>query len=63
MAAPPALSAPNLTGDQPAVAVEPAAAELCASCPHPWLDHDAIAIRYCTATLASSGPPHGCVCT
>jgi hypothetical protein len=37
---------------------------LCASCPHPWQNHDRIAVRYCTATTkASDASSRGCVCT
>ena len=34
----------------------------CAACPHPWTTHDAIAARYCTATVAGKFS-RGCVCT
>ncbi len=33
----------------------------CPVCPHRVADHDAIAERFCSATLAS-GSAHGCVC-
>jgi hypothetical protein len=37
---------------------------LCATCPHPWHDHDQIAVRYCTATSnATDRSSRGCVCT
>jgi hypothetical protein len=35
---------------------------VCVTCPHPWSNHDQIAVRYCTAS-ASSGHSRGCVCT
>lgn len=34
---------------------------LCAVCPHPWNDHDALGVRYCTATTAA-GVLRGCIC-
>ena len=34
----------------------------CAVCPHPWMFHDRIAARYCTATVAGKFD-RGCVCT
>jgi len=37
---------------------------LCATCPHPWHNHDQIAVRYCTATTnATDRSSRGCVCT
>jgi hypothetical protein len=37
---------------------------ICETCPHPWKDHDQIAVRYCTATIrASDATSRGCVCT
>jgi hypothetical protein len=33
----------------------------CDVCPHPVVDHDAIALRFCRATLAAA-IPRGCVC-
>jgi len=33
----------------------------CAVCPHPVVDHDAIALRFCRATLPSA-LTRGCVC-
>lgn len=37
---------------------------ICTTCPHPWQDHDQIAVRYCTATTrASDTSGRGCVCT
>jgi hypothetical protein len=34
----------------------------CAACPHPWTNHDRIAARFCTATVAGKFS-RGCVCT
>lgn len=34
----------------------------CAVCAHVWTEHDAIAARYCTATVAGEFD-RGCVCT
>jgi hypothetical protein len=34
---------------------------LCASCPHPLADHDALSLRFCTAS-AASGLSRGCIC-
>ncbi|MET0136579.1 MAG: RGCVC family protein [Kibdelosporangium sp.] len=36
---------------------------VCATCPHPWQNHDQIAVRYCTATAANGHLDRGCVCT
>jgi len=33
----------------------------CAVCPHAWDAHDAIGIRYCSATV-TGGFSRGCVC-
>ncbi|WP_414675451.1 RGCVC family protein [Lentzea sp.] len=33
----------------------------CAVCPHPRAGHDALSVRYCTAT-AVSALPRGCIC-
>lgn len=33
----------------------------CAVCPHLWADHDRIAARFCTATVAGKFS-RGCVC-
>jgi hypothetical protein len=33
----------------------------CAACSHPWEKHDALGVRYCTATTASS-LSRGCIC-
>ncbi|WP_372495479.1 RGCVC family protein [Saccharopolyspora soli] len=35
--------------------------QLCAVCPHIWIAHDPIAVRYCTATM-SRALTRGCVC-
>jgi hypothetical protein len=35
--------------------------ELCAVCPHFLIDHDSIAVRFCTATM-SRVLTRGCVC-
>jgi hypothetical protein len=34
----------------------------CAACAHAWAEHDTIAARYCTATVAGNFD-RGCVCT
>jgi hypothetical protein len=34
----------------------------CDVCPHPWSAHDAIGVRFCTASRASSRDDRGCVC-
>ena len=34
----------------------------CAMCPHPWSAHDAIGVRFCTASRTSSRDDRGCVC-
>ncbi|MGI8814088.1 MAG: RGCVC family protein [Pseudonocardia sp.] len=33
----------------------------CAVCPHPWPAHDALGMRFCTATAASAST-RGCIC-
>ena len=33
----------------------------CAACPHPWATHDAIAARFCAATVVGKFS-RGCVC-
>jgi len=38
-----------------------AAGKSCLACAHSWQTHDAIGIRYCTATIAG-GLTRGCVC-
>ena len=52
------------SGNAAVMAVQPAPAEslleACA-CGHPHADHDAIAARYCAATIAGS-LARGCVC-
>jgi hypothetical protein len=35
--------------------------EKCSACKHPWEKHDALGVRYCTATMASS-LSRGCIC-
>ncbi|WP_436500129.1 RGCVC family protein [Actinokineospora sp. HUAS TT18] len=35
--------------------------DTCAVCPHPWHDHDRVAARYCTATVAGAYS-RNCVC-
>jgi hypothetical protein len=35
--------------------------DLCAVCPHPWLEHDPLGVRFCAAT-AVSALPRGCIC-
>lgn len=38
------------------------AAPGCAACPHPTADHDAVAERYCRATVTSA-LDRGCICS
>lgn len=33
----------------------------CAVCPHAWSGHDALGVRYCSATMASART-RGCIC-
>ncbi len=33
----------------------------CAACDHPWSEHDALGMRFCTATVTSS-LSRGCIC-
>ena len=42
-------------------AVPPEQLPVCAACPHPLDDHDAIATRFCRDTVAA-GHDRGCVC-
>ncbi|MEK6437607.1 MULTISPECIES: RGCVC family protein [unclassified Pseudonocardia] len=35
--------------------------EVCHACEHPWADHTAIDVRFCTATVRMSRD-RGCVC-
>jgi hypothetical protein len=35
--------------------------ELCAACAHPWHEHDALGVRFCTASIMSS-LSRGCIC-
>jgi hypothetical protein len=35
---------------------------VCNVCPHPWAEHDALSVRYCTATTVSA-LPRGCICS
>ncbi len=45
---------------EPDVRLQPS--DVCLVCPHPWDEHDPIAIRYCTAT-ADAGSNRGCACS
>jgi hypothetical protein len=40
----------------------PLAAGACAVCPHPLAAHDAISLRFCSATAALAATTRGCVC-
>jgi hypothetical protein len=52
----------EMTTSTPKTATETApTSELCASCPHPLADHDALGLRYCTAS-GVSGLSRGCIC-
>jgi hypothetical protein len=42
-------------------ATEAVGAEACDVCPHPRADHDAIAVRFCSAT-GDGAIARGCVC-
>ncbi|MEU5692790.1 RGCVC family protein [Actinosynnema sp. NPDC020468] len=37
------------------------ATDQCDVCPHPWSAHDALGVRFCTATAAAA-LSRGCVC-
>ncbi|WNV89279.1 RGCVC family protein [Umezawaea sp. Da 62-37] len=41
--------------------ITPPAATACAACAHPLADHDALGVRFCTAS-AASGLSRGCIC-
>jgi hypothetical protein len=41
---------------------QPQHTDTCAVCPHPWTDHDRVAARFCTATVAGAYS-RTCVCT
>ena len=47
---------------QSTTATAPAEAAACAVCPHPLAAHDAISLRYCSATAAQAATTRGCVC-
>ena len=55
-----------MTSTSASTAVPPAetALDVCTACPHPLAAHDPISLRFCRATVASSGehPTRGCVC-
>jgi hypothetical protein len=51
---------PHASGNTPALDV--AGTEACPACPHPLDIHDAIALRFCRATM-SGGKPRGCACS
>ena len=44
----------------PAIATS-ASPNTCSVCPHPWADHDALGVRFCTATMGSANS-RGCIC-
>jgi hypothetical protein len=58
-----ASTAPRTAQDErtPEGIPQSVAAARCDVCPHPVADHDAIALRFCRATLAGAGV-RGCVC-
>ncbi len=33
----------------------------CSVCPHPWANHDALGVRFCSATMVSA-KARGCIC-
>ena len=45
----------------PGVTPRSVADTACDACPHPVVDHDAVALRFCRATL-HGGTVRGCVC-
>jgi hypothetical protein len=53
----------STTAPTAAPPVEEAVA-VCTACPHPLAAHDAISLRFCRATAASTGgaTARGCVC-
>jgi hypothetical protein len=51
------VTTPTTTRERPGPAPEAA----CAACPHPLTGHDAVALRYCRATV-SSALDRGCIC-
>ena len=58
------MSAPSLpTIDDRVEADAPAdAAGRCPACPHAVAEHDAISLRYCSASQAMATSSRGCVC-
>jgi hypothetical protein len=53
------------TVEDKAIVIEPMKDEkadgVCAVCPHDWAGHDAIGVRYCSATIANE-LDRGCIC-
>ena len=49
------------SGHLDAVATPSAAPASCGACAHGWSSHDALGVRFCTATMASARP-RGCIC-
>lgn len=41
-------------------ATRPAGA--CSMCPHLWADHDALGVRFCTASRTAKAKDRGCIC-
>lgn len=46
---------------EPHVKSPPNVLDSCAVCPHPWSVHDALGVRFCTATTVSAHD-RGCIC-
>lgn len=53
----------DVTGPVAQVALEDTAIDpgQCTVCPHAWSGHDALGVRYCSATMASART-RGCIC-
>ena len=56
------MSAPSLPTVDDRVRVEADAAGRCPACPHALAEHDAISLRYCSASQAMATSSRGCVC-
>jgi len=56
------MSGPDLRNLDTGDVADDVTTTTCAACPHPWSDHDRIAVRFCTATAAGA-LGRGCVCT
>ena len=54
-------SAPVSPAPTPLAAATVPDPDTCSTCPHPLEQHDAIALRYCAATMAAA-LGRGCIC-